>query len=88
MGNQASGTKQPAAPLTDEQRRLVRKNIGLVAVHLRRYVRNLEVPRSDREWEDLFQEGCLALIRAALTFRTERGIPFAAFALPPRRSTV
>lgn len=68
--------------LTLEQRRLVEENIGLVAVHLRRYVRNLAEPRRDREWDDLFQEGCLGLIQAAVTFREQRGIPFAAFALP------
>lgn len=69
-------------PLTEEQRRLVRENIGLVTVHLRRHVANLSTPRRDREWEDLFQEGCLGLIKAAVSYRRERGIPFAAFALP------
>lgn len=68
--------------LTQEQRQLVQDNIGLVAVHLRRYVVNLSQPRRDREWEDLFQEGCIGLIRSALLFRKESGIPFAAFALP------
>lgn len=74
--------QQLSATLTDEQRRLVRDNLGLVAVHLRRNVANLAHPKRKREWEDLFQEGCLGLIRAATAFRLERGIPFAAFALP------
>ena len=73
---------EPVQPLTRRQRRLVRENIGLVGVHLRRYVANLSQPRRDREWEDLFQEGCLGLIRAAVAYREERGIAFAAFALP------
>jgi len=77
-----SAGKREEVRLTDEQQRLVRENIGLVAVHLRRYVSNLTTPRRDREWEDLFQEGCLGLIRAAVGYRKERGIPFAAFALP------
>lgn len=75
--------------LTDEQRRLVRDNIGLVGVHLHRSLGPLAQPKRDREWEDLFQEGCLGLMQAALTFREKRrrgrldsGIPFAAFALP------
>jgi hypothetical protein len=68
--------------LTEAQRGLVAGNLGLVALHLRRNVRNLSVPRRDREWDDLFQEGCLGLIQAALLFRKERGIAFAAFALP------
>ena len=68
--------------LTDDQRRLVRDNLGLVGVHLRRHVRGLDAPRRHREWEDLFQEGCLGLMRAAVAFDPARGIPFAAFALP------
>lgn len=71
-----------AAALTETQRLLVAKNLGLVALHLRRNVRNLAAPRRDREWDDLFQEGCLGLIQAAIAFREERGIAFAAFALP------
>ncbi len=74
------GTKQTR--LSDSQRKLVSENIGLVAVHLRRHVANLAEPRRDREWDDLFQEGCLGLAAAAERFRPERGIPFAAFALP------
>ena len=68
--------------LTDEQRKLVMDNIGLVVLHLRRNVPNLARPRRDREWEDLFQEGCLGLIKSAVTYRPERGIPFVAYALP------
>ncbi len=74
--------KAKSCPLTDRQRKLVRENLGLVSVHLRRYVRNLLLPRWGREWADLFQEGCLGLIRAARTFQAESGIPFAAYALP------
>lgn len=80
-GTCMSGGERERVPLTDEQQRLVRENIGLVSVHLRRYVGNLAFPRRDREWDDLFQEGCLGLIQAAVAFRQERGIPFAAFAL-------
>ncbi|MCH8852642.1 MAG: hypothetical protein IID41_08295 [Planctomycetes bacterium] len=83
--NRAGGV---AEALSDQQRRLVQENIGLVMVHLRRNVGNLATPRRDREWEDLFQEGCLGLIRAALTFRPESGIPFAAFALPRIHNSV
>ncbi len=68
--------------LSEEQRQWVRDNIGLVGVHLRRYVANASRQRCDRERADLFQEGCLGLIRAAIEFRPQRGIPFAAFALP------
>jgi len=73
---------QLSKAMTDEQRRLVRDNVGLVAVHLRRNVVNLLHPNWKGEWDELFQEGCMGLIRAATAFRAERGIPFAAFALP------
>jgi len=68
--------------LSDEQRRLVMDNLGLIGVHIRRHVPRIYAPRREREWEDLFQEGCLGLIRAAADFEEERGIPFASFALP------
>ncbi len=60
---------------------MVTENIGLVMYHLRRHVPNLGTPQRDREWEDLVQEGCMGLIRAAALYRHERGIPFVAFAL-------
>ncbi len=75
-------TKAMAAPLTDEQRGLVERNLGLVAVHLRRNVPNLMQPRREREWDDLFQEGTLGLIQAARKFNPDGEIPFAAFAFP------
>lgn len=68
--------------LTASQRKLVDGNLGLIAVHLKRFVRNLGEPRRDREWDDLFQEGCLGLMQAAVAYCPKRGIPFAAFALP------
>ncbi len=67
--------------LTSEQRRLVEKNLGLVAVHLRRLLSPGDEPRRDREWEDLFQEGCFGLAGAAMTYDPRCGVPFAAYAL-------
>ena len=67
--------------LNEAQRRLVRENIGLVGVHIRRFVPGLAAPRRDREWDDLFQEGCLGLINAAASFDQQCGIAFAAYAL-------
>ena len=75
-------------PLTEEQRALVRDNLGLVAVHIRRFVKNLRGPYRDRERDDLFQEGCLGLARAAADYRPQRGIPFIAYALPRIRHAV
>ncbi len=89
LSKDGHGTEHPAVEtpcaataMTDEQRGLVADNVGLVRVHLRRYVRPFGGPQRDREWEDLFQEGCLGLIRAATTYSASRGIPFAAYALP------
>lgn len=68
--------------LDENQRTLVRENVGLVGTHLRRNVPRLRDPRGRGEWEELFQEGCMGLIRAATEFDAKRGIPFAAFAFP------
>lgn len=67
--------------MTSEQRRLVEENMGLVGLHIRRHVRGLDQPTRQREWDDLFQEGCLGLALAATTYDRSKGIPFAAFAL-------
>lgn len=70
------------AALDDQQQLLVNGNIGLVYVHLKNYVTPHRIPWTRREWEDLVQEGCLGLIRAAQDFNPKGKIPFAAFALP------
>lgn len=61
---------------------MVKDNIGLVYVHMKHYVAPHQIPWTRREWEDLVQEGCLGLIRAAQDFKSKGKIPFAAFALP------
>ena len=75
-------------PLTPDQKRLVEDNLGLVGVQLRRYAQPWSAPRSNREWEDLFQEGCLALMDAARNHPATCGIPFAAYALPRIRASL
>ncbi len=74
--------------LTTQQRQLVSDNLGLVAVHIKRFVKGLNHPRRDREWDDLFQEGCLGLIDAARRYGREHDMPFASFALPRIRNAV
>lgn len=66
--------------LTDEQRRLVADHLGLVGMHLKRHVPGLSRPTRDREWDDLFQEGCIGLARAAASYDPAGGIPFPSFA--------
>jgi hypothetical protein len=70
------------AALDDQQQILVKGNIGLVYVHLKNFVTPHRIHWTRREWEDLVQEGCLGLIRAAQDFNPQGKIPFAAFALP------
>lgn len=67
--------------LTEEQRALVAENQGLVGVHLAHRVPVPKKLRRERERGDLFQEGCLALVRAALTYRADREGTFAPYAL-------
>ena len=74
--------------MTARQRRLVADNLGLVRLHIRRQVRGLGRPTRDREWDDLFQEGCLGLALAACTHEPSKGVPFAAFALRRIQSAV
>jgi hypothetical protein len=74
--------RNPKKPqLTEGQQKLVEDNLGLVRLHLRRRVPNLARPRRDREWDDLFQEGCLGLMQAAASHDANSGIPFASYAL-------
>ncbi len=75
--------------LTDEQRALVARHMGLVGLHLKRHVPRGRGPSRHREHDDLFQEGFLALIRAATTYTpTAHGESFAAYALPRIRGAV
>lgn len=68
--------------LTDEQRSQVEQNLGLVNVHIRRFVSLPRSPHRQREYDDLYQEGCLALMQAAKTYDPRRHGPFAAYAIP------
>ncbi|MEE9295332.1 MAG: sigma factor [Phycisphaerae bacterium] len=74
--------------LTCEERGLVERHMGLVGTHLRRVMPVRNSPRRDREWEDLFQEGCLGLARAASSYDESKGVPFAAYALKRIHSAV
>ncbi len=81
-----SGDRSPV--MTPEARSLVEKHIGLVGMHLRKRVPTPPSPRRDREYEDLFQEGCLALARAAMEYDPERHGVFVAYAIQRIRRTV
>lgn len=74
--------------LTLAQQELVRRHMGLVGVHLRNRVPTPRRPRRQREYDDLFQEGCVALARAAARWNPERDGVFAAYALPRIRGAI
>ena len=67
--------------LTPAQRARVRNNLGLVASYLRRSTTIPPQPMSRCEYDDLFQEGTLGLMRAAVRYDPARDKTFAAFAL-------
>lgn len=71
-----------------EQSDRVRKHIGLVDLHLRRRVPTPRTPHRLREREDLFQEGCLGLIRAAVSYDAKRDGDFPPYALMRIRGAV
>ncbi len=59
----------------------VTENLGLVRVHLQHRLGPLRAGRRHRDIDDLFQEGCLELVRAARSYDPACEIPFASFAL-------
>ncbi len=68
--------------LTETEQKLVEDNLGLINVHIRRFVAVPRSPTRQREYDDLYQEGCLALMQAAQTHDPDRHGPFAAYAIP------
>lgn len=76
--------------LTEAQARLVRDNLPIVWGHLANRLHL--TPRSPvlnrRDFDDLFQEGVLGLILAAMRWRPDCGYPFAAFAVLRVRAAV
>ena len=64
--------------LTTEQQELVEKHLELIGKVITKYIcPNYSNP--DMEWNDLYQTGCLALCKAALSYDEER--PFAPYAI-------
>ena len=70
------------------QRERVRRYLDLVGLHLRRRVYLPSSPTRTRETEDLFQEGCLGLIRAAVSYDPDCDGEFAPYALARIRASV
>lgn len=76
------------APLTPEQQDLVRSHLALVGGHMRNRVPTPREPRRDREYDELAQEGFLALVRAAARYDPARNGAFAPYALARIRGAI
>ncbi|MGB9625430.1 MAG: sigma-70 family RNA polymerase sigma factor, partial [Phycisphaerae bacterium] len=74
--------------LDGAQRELVSRHLGLVRLHLRTRVFLPKTATRDREAEDLYQEGCLGLMRAAMTYDASRHGEFEPYALARIRGAV
>ncbi len=72
MGREAAARPEGKTPLE----RAVEENIGLVHLCARRFL------GKGVEYDDLFQAGCVGLIKAAENFDTSRGVKFSTYAVP------
>lgn len=67
---------KPIDPITNEQRALAEKNIGLISNVIRRFKYSRYMPT-----EDAFQFGAIGLCEAARRFDPERGFKFSTYAV-------
>ena len=67
--------------LTAEQKTRVEQNLGLVGLCLKKIPSVPAQPMTRCEYDDLFQEGTLGLMRAVVRFDPQRNRTFVAFAL-------
>jgi RNA polymerase sigma factor (sigma-70 family) len=88
-GTNDNGTAPRSGHLSPERKALAAKHVGLVGLHLRHHLPRYLFTKKHREYSDLFQEGCLALIRSAITYDPDCDGPFfQTYALPRIRGTV
>ena len=65
--------------LSDSQRRLAEQNLNLVSRVIHRYI-TVNANLVGFEYDDLYQEGCIWLCKAAASFQPGKGVPFPAYA--------
>jgi len=83
-GRPAAGRAAPdvaETPLTDAQRDEAARHLPLVHLHLRRQPGVARRGRADRDVDDLFQEGALAMLRSLRGYESQRHGSFAAYAM-------
>lgn len=66
-------------PLNKEQRNMVESNLQLVKRTIYKYI-TVNDTILGLDFDDLFQEGCIWLCKAAATFREEKGVKFETYA--------
>ena len=66
-------------PLTDAQKKRVEKSLPLVIYTLQKYI-PLPIIKK-KGWDDLYQVGCMGLVKAAGTFDESKGIRFSTYAV-------
>lgn len=65
--------------LNDSQRRLAEQNLNIVSRGIYRHIIVNET-LVGFEYDDLYQEGCIWLCKAAASFQPEKGVPFTVYA--------
>lgn len=58
---------------------LVEQNLGLVW-YIAKQLYNVATPRESFELNDMFQEGCIGLLKAVKTYKPEKGVKFSTYA--------
>lgn len=66
-------------PLSAEQRNMVENNLQLVKRTIYKYI-TVNQTILGLDFDDLFQEGCIWLCKAAATFREDKGVKFETYA--------
>lgn len=75
-------TKEGLGRMTEAQREMVEKNLGLVGTQTKRMLgRSVRSVCAGDYW-DMFQEGCLGLIQAVRSYDPNSGMTFATYAIP------
>lgn len=70
--------------MTDDQKKLVLDNLGLVHLVLQKDLRMYpsDYKTSSNEYEDYYQQGCYGLCKAVIGFDPDRGFKFSTYAYP------
>ncbi len=82
MGWYFVSTDRTAESMTETQREMVEKNLGLVGAQIKRLLGRVPHMGMSEYWDELFQEGCLGLIQAVKTYDPSSEMTLATYAMP------